>query len=435
MLASYRRVFAKPGALAFSATGLVARLPISMMTLGIVLLVSSVTGSYALAGQVSAAYIIGNAVFAVPHGRLADRFGQGLVLYVDSVVFALSSSLMIVSITDEWALPWPHVWGAVAGASIPQIGAMVRGRWAHLLSADSERHTAFAAESVADEVVFVTGPALVTFLSTAWAPQAGLVMAVVVGTVGALALAVQRRTEPPAHPRDPAYVRSPMPWATLVPLTVGAVALGSLFGALEVATVAFADDAGRKALAGLMLGAFALGSLLAGVAAGVIAWRSGPLRRAQVGMGLLAVGTVFLPFLSGLVVLTVALFLTGLTLAPTLIALFSLIESTVPRSRLNEAMGFVQTGISAGIAPGAWLAGVVADEHGGSAAFWRCTVSAVLAALSGILIRDSGPAEENAIETQPRRPRANLREHGDVEQLDRAGHRPPDPGAQPARRR
>ena len=93
-----------------------------------------------------------------------------------------------------------------------------------------------------------------------------------------------------------------MPWATLVPLTIGAVALGSVFGALEVATVAFADDAGRKALSGLMLGAFALGSLLAGVAAGVIAWRSGPLRRAQAGMGLLALGTLTLPFLSGLVV-------------------------------------------------------------------------------------------------------------------------------------
>ena len=127
---------------------------------------SSVTGSYALAGQVSAAYIVGNALFAVPHGRLADRFGQRLVLYVDSVVFALSSILMIVSITEEWALVWPHVWGALAGASIPQIGAMVRGRWVHILRPHSERHTAFAAESVADEVVFVTGPALVTFLAT-----------------------------------------------------------------------------------------------------------------------------------------------------------------------------------------------------------------------------------------------------------------------------
>jgi MFS family permease len=394
VLASYRRVFAHPGALAFSLTGLVARLPISMMTLGIVLLVSTLKGSYGLAGQVSAAYIIGNAAFAIPHGRLADRFGQARVLYVDSVVFALASGLMIVSITDDWALPLPHLLGALAGASIPQIGTMVRGRWAHLLEVDSERHTAFAVEGVADEVVFVTGPALVTFLSTVYAPQAGLVVAVVAGTIGSVALAVQRRTQPPAHPHDPTIARSPMPWGLLVPLTVGAVALGSLFGALEVATVAFAGDAGHKVFSGLMLGAFSLGSLIAGVAAGAIMWHRGPLQRARLGMGVLAVGTISLPFLQGLVVVSVALFVTGLALAPTLIALFSLIEASVPRSRLNEAMGFVQTGISAGIAPGAWLAGVVADEHGGSAAFWVCTVSAVLAALAGTAVRENDPAAE-----------------------------------------
>jgi len=394
VLASYRRVFAHPGAFTFSLTGLVARLPISMMTLGIVLLVSSLSGSYTLAGQVSAAYIIGNAAFAVPHGRLADRFGQGRVLYVDSFVFALASGLMITSITGGWALPWPHLLGAVAGAAIPQIGTMVRSRWAHLLRVDSERHTAFAVESVADEVVFVTGPALVTFLSTAWAPQAGLVVAVVAGTVGSVGLALQRRTEPPAHPHDPAVAHRAMPWGLLVPLTVGATALGSLFGALEVASVAFADDAGHKSISGLMLGAFSLGSLMAGVAAGAMVWRHGPLPRARTGIGILAAGTVSLPFLPGLVVVTIALFLTGTALAPTLIALFSLIEASVPRERLNEAMGFVQTGMSAGIAPGAWLAGVVADDHGGSAAYWVCTVSALLAALAGMAIRHPGLAEE-----------------------------------------
>jgi len=403
VLASYRRVFAHPGALAFSVTGLVARLPISMMTLGIVLLVSSLSGSYGLAGQVSAAYIIGNAAFAVPHGRLADRFGQGRVLYLDSVVFGLASGLMVTSITDDWSLPWPHLLAALAGASIPQIGTMVRGRWAHLLRVDSERHTAFAVESVADEVVFVSGPVLVTFLSTAWAPQAGLVVAVVVGTLGSVGLAMQHRTEPPAHPRDPAVGQSPMPWRLLVPLTIGAAALGSLFGALEVASVAFADDAGRKAVAGLMLGAFSLGSLLAGVAAGVLVWQRGPLPRARTGMGILAVGTLSLPFLPGLVIVTMALFLTGLALAPTLIALFSLIAASVPRERLNEAMGFVQTGMSAGIAPGAWLAGVVADEHSGSAAYWVCTVSAVLAALAGMAIRDPGSAEESSETTAAHR--------------------------------
>lgn len=390
MLDSYRRVFVHPGALAFSATGLVARLPISMMTLGIVLLVSALTDSYALAGQVSAAYIIGNAAFAVPHGRLADRFGQRPVLYVDSVVFALASGLMVVSLTDDWALPWPHLLAVLAGVALPQIGTMVRGRWANLLRVDSERHTAFAVEGVVDEVVFVVGPALVTFLSTVYAPQTGLVVAVVVGTLGSVGLALQGRTEPPAHPREPGVARSPMPWALLLALTIGAGALGSLFGALEVASVAFADDAGHKSLSGLMLGVFSLGSLVAGVIAGTMIWTTGPLHRLRFGMGVLAVGTVFLPFLPGLVVLTIGLFLTGLALAPTLISLFSLIEASVPRTRLNEAMGFVQTGMSAGIAPGAWLAGVVADEHGGSAAYWVCTVSAVLAALAGLAMRAPG---------------------------------------------
>lgn len=388
MLTSYRQVFSRPGALAFSATGLVARLPISMMTLGIVLLVSTLSGSYGLAGQVSAAYIIGNAVFAIPHGRLSDRFGQGRVLWVDSVLFAVTTTLMIVAIVEDWALPWPHVWAALAGAAIPQIGTMVRARWAHALPVASERHTAFAAESVADEVVFVTGPALVTFLATSFAPETGLIAALAVGTAGSVALAVQRRTEPPAHPRDRSVTRDPMPWGLLAPVTVGGIALGSLFGALEVASVAFAEDEGRKAFSGLMLGAFSLGSLIAGFVAGTVTWRRSPLARVRIGAGLLAVGTLLLPLLPDLPLATVALFATGFALAPTLITLFSLIEAAVPRSRLNEAMGVVQTGMSGGIAPGAWLAGLVADGSGGSTAYWVCTGSAVLAAAAATLIRE-----------------------------------------------
>ena len=99
-----------------------------------------------------------------------------------------------------------------------------------------------------------------------------------------------------------------MPWGLLLPLTISATALGSLFGALEVASVAFADDSGHKALSGLMLGTFSLGSLVAGVAAGAIIWQRGPLQRARIGLGILAVGTVSLPFLPGLLIVTIALF-------------------------------------------------------------------------------------------------------------------------------
>ena len=212
------------------------------------------------------------------------------------------------------------------------------------------------------------------------------------GTLGSVALALQRRTAPPVQVRSPDAVRPPMPWRLILPLAVGALALGSLFGALEVGTVALAEDEGRKVLSGLMLAAFSFGSLVAGVVAGAMTMRRTPLARARIGMTLLAVGTCALPLLPGLLVVSVALLLTGLALAPTLISLFSLIESAVPAGRLNEAMGFVQTGMSAGIAPGAWGAGVVADAAGGSAAYWVCVVSAVLAALAGVAV-PSGPAE------------------------------------------
>ncbi|WP_445256650.1 MFS transporter [Nocardioides aurantiacus] len=392
MLTAYRRVFSHPGTLAFSSTGLVARLPMSMTTLGIVLLVSALSGSYALAGQVTAAFIAGNAGFAVLHGRLTDRFGQTRVLSVDTLAFGLSSSLMVVAVTEGWSFPWPHLLGVVAGMAMPQVGTMVRARWAHLLEDPEERHTAFAVEGVADEVVFVTGPALVTVLATSFAPQSGLVVAIVAGTLGSVALALQRRTAPPVQVRSPDAVRPPMPWRLILPLAVGALALGSLFGALEVGTVALAEDEGRKVLSGLMLAAFSFGSLVAGVVAGAMTMRRTPLARARIGMTLLAVGTCALPLLPGLLVVSVALLLTGLALAPTLISLFSLIESAVPAGRLNEAMGFVQTGMSAGIAPGAWGAGVVADAAGGSAAYWVCVVSAVLAALAGVAV-PNGPAE------------------------------------------
>jgi predicted MFS family arabinose efflux permease len=385
MLESYRAVFAHRGALAFSATGMLARLPISMMTLGIVLLVSSVTGSYTLAGQVSAAYVIGNAVVAVPHWRLADRLGQGLVLYVDTVLFALTTAMLVVAVTHD--RPWPHVWAALSGATLPQIGSLVRARWAHIVEDEAQRHTAFAVEAVGDEVVFVTGPALVTFLSTLYAPQTGLVVALVVGTVGTFLLALQRRTAPAVTTHDRSGPAVGMPWDRLLPIAVAAVALGALFGALEVATVAAAEHGGHKAASGVLLALFSFGSMVAGLVAGAMHHSVPDHRRFQVGIAVLAVAMVVLPFLDQLVVLGALLFLIGLALAPSLIAVVSLLEASTPRPRLTEAMAVFQTGISAGIAPGAYFAGVTADHTSGSASYWVCVVAGGLTLAAALLCR------------------------------------------------
>ncbi len=393
MLDSYRRVLSRPGAALFSVTGLVARMPISMMTLALVLLVTAETGSYTLAGQVSAAFVIANALVAVPHGRLLDRLGQSRVLLVDSLVFALGSGVLGYGIVHDWSAPWPHLAAVVAGVAMPQIGSSVRARWTHLLPDQHEKQTAFAVESVADEAVFMSGPTLVTFLATLWAPVAGLGAAVVLGTLGTLGLAAQRGTEPPAHPRspDPAQ-RAPMPWRLLAPLVLASAALGSLFGATEVATVAFAEENAHKAISGVLLAVWALGSLISGVLTGVVAWQVTTIRRFRVGSLSLTLAMVATPFLPNLWSMGILLFVAGFAISPTIIALFSAIEEIAPRSRLSEALGLLQAGLGAGIAPGAALAGFLIDDHGSAPAYGVAVASGAVAVLAGLLTADPGRA-------------------------------------------
>lgn len=386
MLDSYRRAFAHPGSLAFSGTGILARLPMSMMTLGIVILVSELRDSYAVAGQVAAAFVIGNAAVALVQGRMADRFGQTVVLYVDCVLFALTTGLLVRAATDGWSDPLPHLFAVLAGASMPQVGSMVRARWAHLVGDGAERNTAFAVEAVGDEVVFVAGPSIVTFLSTTYAPQTGLLVALVVGTLGTAALAAQRRTAPPAH-QHTEHGPDPFPWAALLPIGLVAVFLGTLFGALEVATVAVAEDAGHKSASGLLLTVFSLGSMAAGIAAGAMTWKRTDLARVRIGVTLLAIALFLLPFLDNLYVLGAVLLVVGTTLAPSLIAGVSLLEASTPRSRLTEAMAVFQTGISAGLAPGAYLAGVLADHSTGATSYWVCAIAGVATALATLACR------------------------------------------------
>ena len=107
MFSSYRGVLSYPGALAFSLTGLVARLPISMAGLGIVLLVSARTGSYGTAGAVSAAYMVANAVLAVLQGRLVDRLGQARVLTVAAGLFGAAMALLVWSVRRAGRRPPP----------------------------------------------------------------------------------------------------------------------------------------------------------------------------------------------------------------------------------------------------------------------------------------------------------------------------------------
>jgi len=387
VLQPYRRVLDHPGAVAFSTSAFVGRLPISMVGLGIVLLVSTQTGSYSLAGSVSATYILANAVFSIAQGRMIDDLGQGRFLSVAILGFAVAMVLLMSSVQSDWPVPLHHVFAALVGAAYPPVGSCVRARWAHLLADSQDIHTAYSLEAVVDECVFVIGPTLVALLATSWHPLAGLATATVSGVAGTLA--AQRRTEPPAGRHRPAATgRRGLPWPALGPLSLVGVALGVFFGSAEVVTVAVSEDLGHKAWSGPLLALWAFGSLLAGLVSGAMSWKSDAVARIRVGLLALTVLMTPMVVINSFWLLAPMLFLAGFAISPTLIATMSFAEHILPRRRLTEGMAVLQTGIAAGLAAGAAVAGFAIDEIGASPAYLVTVAGGMLGALAALLIRD-----------------------------------------------
>ena len=392
MITTYRRVLSLPGALAFSLSGLVARLPISMVSLGIVLLVSTRSGSYSLAGGVSAAFVIAISLFSIVQGRLLDRFGQSRLLVPAVLVFAAALVLLMAAVELSWGTAPALAFAFVAGAAQPQIGSCVRARWSYVVPERRMVQTAYAFEAVVDETVFMVGPTAVTLLATGVHPLAGLSVAVLAALVGTFVLVAQRGTEPPPHPRHPVRTERPgLPWRTLGPLAVAAAMMGALFGATEVATVAFSEELGLKAASGPLLATWALGSLLSGVVTGAVAWRAANATRFRWGALVLALSVLPFPFIGGFPLMVGVLFVAGFAISPTLIAMMAWIEEAVPASRLTESMAVITTGITAGVAPGALVAGTVVDRFGASPSYWVAASAGLVGFLAGLLADRSQP--------------------------------------------
>jgi MFS family permease len=368
MLSTYREVLSRPGAAMFSATAAIARLPLSMVGLGIVLLVSARSGSYAQGGTVAAAYVLAAAAFGPLQGRLADRWGQARVLVTVGLIYGAGITATLVSINADWSTPWPHLCAAAAGLGTPQTGSMVRARWTHAVAHRGQLNTAFSIEAVLDEVVFMVGPVLVTFLTLQVTDYSGLIVAAAAATLGSWALAAQRRTEPPVGASS-AGPREPIRWSLLGPVVAVSLGLGVLFGSTEVIVVAFTTAHEHRGASGAVLAIWAAGSLLAGIVVGGSTPPRDPLVRlrwAVLGLSLLFVPLLFLP---GIPWLAVGMFLAGVMISPTLIATVNLIERDVPSTRLTEALTWTTTGMAVGVAPGAAIAGWTVDHQSASTGF------------------------------------------------------------------
>lgn len=392
----YGRLFTAPGSLAFTLTGALGRLPVSMLGVATVVMVATLRGSYALAGAVSAAGLISTAVSLPFVGLLVDRHGQAKVA-VPAAAASTAGAVALLLCAHYGAPDWTLFAGCALSSVRPSLGAMTRARWAELYRDDpAARHVANSVEQVIDELCFMAGPVLAIVLCTALFPEAGLLVSTVLFAAGTFLFAAQRRTEPPPArltPSTPARWPVPGPAARESPARrrkpgmAGVLAAfcctGAVFGSMEVVTVAEVQRLGHSSTAGLILALQAGGSCVAGLVYGTLR-PSGPARRRYVlCTAAMAALLVPLTMTHGLGALAALLFVVGLATAPTMVTGMTVVQELVPDDRLNEGMTTVYTGLIVGISAGAAVGGAVLSYWVPVAAGAAACVMAAVSAAGG----------------------------------------------------
>lgn len=383
---SYSDILRRPGTARFVIAGWLGRLSRSTTGITTVLLVAAVTGSYALAGAVSGAIVVGIAVGSPAWSRAIDSRGQTRVVPLSlttSVVTATMFALAIVLHAPIWT--W-FVAAFAVGATSLDYGTLVRARWSAVLTSPKERHTSLALESVSDESIYVIGPPAVIFLAAVAGPLAGYAAGIAVTVAGGLWLLSQGATAPSVNGRD---VERPkragwLPTGVLGVLPIYA-GIGLLFASVDVTAVSVANAANTPFLAGVIVASFAAGSVVAAFLFGPISAHWRPQRRVLLAALACALVVPTLLLVHDIPVLAVVIFCAGLVTSPVLISAMSLIQIRTEPHRLTEALTWPSIGLSFGLTVGASLTGIAIDR-------WSPFEGYLVAALGAVIVGGFGIA-------------------------------------------
>lgn len=408
----YARLFRLPGAKAFCVSAAVARLPISMMGLGIVLALNHLYDNWTVAGTMSASYIFCAAIVTPVYARLFDRFGQRRVgtvaLGVQTVVmlgFACGAAMRI---------PIPALFALAIAAGLSQFafGALVRTRWAYALRGnkdeDSLLNTAYALESAIDEIVFIVGPILAAFLATSVHPVAQLFVPAIAAATGGTVFFSLTGTQPPVMtpvevaaapsgsgaqnglgngsgggrttgvrgPRINALltrnrraagtrVRSALLYPGVWIVVVVFVVFNMSFTAFDVSVTASMKAMGVEQFVGLQLAMFAVGSCVGAIVFGSVRFPGSHWKLMVLFLAILTGGFVlFRLAMNHLVLLGALEVLAGLVVSPMFATGNLIVKESVPARSLTEGLAWVTTGGSVGASLGSSVAGVVLDAGG-----------------------------------------------------------------------
>ncbi|WP_434451700.1 MFS transporter [Lentzea sp. E54] len=387
-LSDYRAALTTPGMRGPVVASLLARLPIAMVGLSLLLYVERATGSFAVAGLVSAAALVGVALGSIVQGRLMDRLGPTRPLLAVTAFFAVFVTVSVIAV--EAGAPVfvlvPLAFGV--GATEPMVGSASRALWERMVPAGPTRMAGYAYEAISMEVFFILGPGLAGVLVAAPWAGTGVVVGAVLMVVGALWFAfngIVRAWGPVKQAPRPLLGAFAYPGMRTVALA--ALGFGVTIGFVEVAVPAFAKAAGHASMGGLMLSLWSISSVIFGVLYGMRPWPRPMYLRLPVLLAGFALLAFLLAIPATLVGLGVALFLVGTMITPQSTAHSAAIEQVTPNGMAAEAFGWVITSVTVGLAIGQGLSGQLIEHFGTRPAFVASGVAGLLIALAVWLLR------------------------------------------------
>jgi MFS family permease len=400
---SYATVLRAPHAARTFGAALIGRLSYGVVFLALVLSVTRSTGSLTVAGVFMALFGLTSAFLSPVRAGFIDRYGMRRALLPMTVVYAL---LLTVIAETTWRSGAPDVvlWllGAAAGSFTPPLGPIMRTLWREMLDGDLLQR-AYSLDTVAEELLYVTGPLLVGLLTAIADPALGVALSAALVLIGALLLlaspavpVARERTAPrreEAQPGTPTETagRTSSRWrrglaaVRTQPGVVGPVlvsaGVGMCLGAVNLVVVAFAAQHHQVAAVAWVEAALSAGSVLGGLVYGARTWRATPQVRLSLLAAAMGVAVAAAGFSANIVVLTGLMGVAGLFVAPALSTAYLAADEAAPPDARTQAGAWVNTGFNIGDSGGAAGVGVLVARLPLVLCFVVAGASAVLAAV------------------------------------------------------
>jgi len=382
----YAEVLRVPHVAALIASTLLARFPIGINALALILYLREETGSYAVAGVVAGGLAAGAGIGAPVQGRLVDGFGQRRVLVPLAFVHAAALGAVVGLAELEAPAAALLACSFYAGFAIPPTSSVLRSMWPSLLRERPELVTsAYALDSVLIELIFILGPLLTAVIAATMSPAAALVVSaasVMVGTIAFTAQAPSRALRPDREASAAAGRLGALSSPGVRSLVLTSLPAGIGIGICEVTLPAFSEASGSRELAGVLLAVWSVGSAAGGLAFG--AWSRRPaLQSVYIAVAAL-LPMALLPLAAAPSVAVTALLVipAGMFIAPLLATRNELIGWVAPPGARTEAYTWPVTAFVGGIAIGSAMAGGIVEASGWRLAF---VVSAAAAAVGAVV--------------------------------------------------